>query len=311
MNDVKAIILCNNPIALPGIKEFLFFGKVGALVIPQRNKEMLHILEQMTQQAPAPIIRVDKKNYQQKITEAIKEYGITVGLMKTFPFILPPDIVQMPAQGFINFHYGLLPQCRGPQPVLWHLLRNDAETGVTVHKVDEGVDTGPIVIQEKMPIAPADTYGTLQGKLAWLGARLAANLLKILSYGSHVPAIAQDESKANYYEMPGAKEITINWKEMSSEQIIRLVNACNPWNKGAGAAINNWMIGILEAEITESISADDAVPGTIIACNKEDGLVVKTSEGLSLKINIIYTQEGYFSGYRLADFGARSGDRFS
>jgi methionyl-tRNA formyltransferase len=310
MNDVKAIILCNNPVAVPGIKEFLFFGKVGALVIPERNKEMLHILRHLTSEIPTPIIRVTKENFKQKIKKAILEKGINVGLMKTFPFILPDEILKMPERGFINFHYGLLPQCRGPQPILWHLLRNDTESGVTVHQVDGGVDTGPIIMQEKTAIAPTDTYGTLQGKLAWLGAKQAANLLKILSYGSVLPSTPQNEAAANYYEMPGADAFTINWQEMDSARIIRLVNASNPWNKGAGTRLNEWIMGITEAEVIGGAEPGEAVPGTIIVCNEQEGLIVKTKDEKLLRINIIYTQEGFFSGYRMAAIGVKTGEVF-
>jgi hypothetical protein len=63
MNEIKAIILCNNPIALPGIREFLFFGKVGAFVIPKRNKEMAHILESLLQDSDVPLLKVDHQRY--------------------------------------------------------------------------------------------------------------------------------------------------------------------------------------------------------------------------------------------------------
>ncbi len=311
MNNVKALILCNNPISIPGIKEFLFFGKVGAIVITKRNKEMRGILEQLMKDTGVPLVRVDKKDYKEQIGRAITENGVNVGLMKTFPFVLPPEILAMPEKGFINFHYGLLPQCRGPHPILWHLLNNDAECGVTVHKVDAGIDTGPIIMQEKLTIEPNDTYGTLQGKLAHLAAKQAQNLLKILSYGSIIPATPQDETKARYFEMPGANDVTINWNEMDSSQVVRLVNACNPWNKGAGTTVNNWFLGITEAEIAGAAELDNGEPGTILACNKQEGLLVLTKDKQKLKINIIYTQEGFFSGSRLESFGIKPGDRFT
>jgi methionyl-tRNA formyltransferase len=310
MNEVKALILCNNPIAVPGIKEFLFFGKVGVIGIPKRNKEMKDILDQMMADSGVPLLLLDKNDYKEKITQAIQQNQVTVGLMMTFPFIIPPEILSLPANGFINFHYGLLPQCRGPHPILWHLLNNDTEAGVTIHKVDEGIDTGPVIIQEKIPVEDNDTYGTLQSKLAFLAAKQAANLLKILSYGTIIPAVAQDESKAAYYEMPTAAALTINWQKMDAEKIVRLVNACNPWNKGAGTTINNWGIGITETEIIGECEITDASPGKILACNKEAGLIVSTMDNKKLKINIIYTNEGFFLGSRLAVFQIKAGDWF-
>jgi methionyl-tRNA formyltransferase len=311
MNEVKALILCNNPIAIPGIKEFLFYGKVAAIAIPRRNKEMQHILQQLMKDSNVPLLILDKKEYKKQLTDAIKEYQPTVGLLMTFPFIIPNEIIALPPNGFINFHYGLLPACRGPQPILWHLLNNDKEAGVTVHKVDEGIDTGPVVMQEKVPIEDNDTYGTLQSKLAYLAAKQAANLLKILSFGTIIPAVPQNEELAAYYEMPTAQQLTINWNEMNATQIVRLANACNPWNKGAGTSVNDWFIGITEAIIAGDADNKEEKAGTIIEANDEKGLVVKTADNKLLRITIIYTSEGFFSGSRLSHFGIRPGMQFS
>lgn len=304
--DIKALILCNNPVAIPAIREFLFYGKVGAIVVTRRNKEMQQLIRSMTENHPVPLLIVTKNDYKEKMAAAITEYGINVGLMMTFPFIIPEEIWKLPEKGFINFHFGLLPECRGPQPILWHMLNNDKEAGVTVHKVDGGIDTGEIIIQERLEIAENDTYGSLQGKLGYIASRPAANLLKILSFGTVVPSRPQDESKARYFEMPTAKELTINWNEMPAQEIIRLINACNPWNKGAGAMVNNWLIGVTEA-ILSGETKDEVPPGTIITCDEKNGLQVKTSDSKLLKITIVYLQEGFYSGYRLAEFDIQPG----
>lgn len=309
MNEVKAIILCNNPIAVPGIKEFLFYGKVAALVTTKKNKEMQQLLGQLVQDTAVPVLLVDKKDYQEKLAEAIRQYEANVCLLMTFPFTIPASVIQLPAKGCINFHFGLLPQCRGPQPILWHLLNNDKEAGVTVHKLDEGIDTGPIIMQEKISIEENDTYGILQSKLAFLAAKQAANLLKILSYGTVIPALAQDETKAAYYKMPRAKELTIDWQQMTAAEIVRLVNACNPWNKGAGTSISDWFIGITEAKIIDK-DESTASAGNIITCDEENGLTVKTSDGYKIRITVIYTNEGFFTGQRLSSFGIVEGMQF-
>lgn len=311
-NPVKAILLCNSPIAIPAIREFLFFGHISALVIPARNREMEDILTSMLQGSNVPLLKVDNKNLQETVTTAIEQYNVNTGLVMTFPYKIPSALLSLPAKGFLNFHFGLLPQRRGPQPILWHLLKNDTEAGVTIHVMDEGMDTGPIVMQEKLPIDIKDTYGLLQNKLAYLGARLAANLLKILNYGTKIPSSPQDESLAEYLDMPSSADLTIQWKTMEAAQIIRLINACNPWNKAAGTAIKNWVIGITEAELAGTCQpGEEKETGTILSCDKQNGLLVQAMGGQILKINIIYTQEGFFSGYRLMDFGLQAGDTFS
>lgn len=312
MSNVKAIILCNNPIGLLGIKEFLFYGNVGALVTTKRNKEMQMLLHQLTAGTDMPVLTVDKKNFEAEICNAITKYNITVGLIMTFPYTIPKSIFQLPVKGFINFHYGLLPQCRGPQPIFWHILNNDTESGISLHSLDEGIDTGPIILQEKIPVSNYDTYGIMQSKLAHAAAKSAATLLKILSFGSIVPATPQDESQAAYYTNPTAKEITLNWQTMGSQKIIKTINACNPWNKAAGAVINNWMIGITEAEIVEdaTLNVKANKPGEIVEISKTHGLLVKTVDDKLVKINIIYLQEGFLSAWRLVEFGIKTGNCF-
>ncbi len=310
MNEVRALILCNNPIAVPGIKEFLFYGKVGAIATTRRNKEMQHILGQLLKDTGVPLLLLEKKEYKKQLADAIKEHNVNVGLLMTFPFLITKEILELPAKGFINFHYGLLPACRGPQPVLRHLLNNDKEAGITVHKVDEGIDTGPIIMQEKVAIEETDTYGTLQAKLAFLAAKQAANLLKILSYGQIIPATPQNEAQAVYYEMPGAAELTVNWNEMPAQKIVRLANASNPWNKGVGTTINDWLIGITAATIVGDCGDDEGVAGTIIEAGSENGLIVRTIDNKLLRIDIVYTNEGFFTGNRFIAFGIKPGMKF-
>ena len=105
--------------------------------------------------------------------------------------------------------------------------------------------------------------------------------------------------------MPTAKELMIRW-EMPAVEIIRLINACNPWNKGAGAIVNNWMIGVTEAVLCGETD-DPAPPGIIISCDEKNGLQVKTVDSKLLKITIVYLQEGFYSGYRLSEFDIQPG----
>ena len=189
------------------------------------------------------------------------------------------------------------------------MLNNDPEAGITLHKVDTGIDTGEIILQEKLSIEDSDTYGNLQSKLAFLAAKPASNLLKILGYGKIIPSLPQDESKAHYYEMPNASQLTINWEKMTAAEIVRLVNACNPWNKAAGTSIAGWFIGITAVSIIEGEPVE-AEAGTIIFCDEENGVVAQTTDKKRLKIDIIYTNDGFYLGINLIKFGIKLGAKF-
>jgi methionyl-tRNA formyltransferase len=114
MNEVFALIVCNNPIAVPGIKEFLFYGKVAGIV-PDSTKEMEYILESLLKDTRS-IVAGAPQAFTRHIESFIQEVKPTIGLIMTFPFILKPSTLAMIPKGFINFHYGILPACRGLNP---------------------------------------------------------------------------------------------------------------------------------------------------------------------------------------------------
>lgn len=310
IGDAKVVLLCNSLIAVPALRELLFYKRLSSVIVPARNKEVAEIIKEFTDEAEVPLITVKRKDFNEKIKEAIAADKPVAVLMMTFPYMIPEETLSLPPKGFINFHYGRLPQYRGPEPVFTQIARQEKQPALTVHIATAGVDDGPVILTETVAYDENDTYGLLQHKLADAGAKLAGVLMKILSFGSVVPATAQDENLASYHTKPVAADLMINWETMDSAAIKALVNACNPWNKGAGALINEQVFGITEVEITKTGPATPAKPGTIIACNKEDGLLVITADNAQLKVNIIYTSKGFFSGYRLAEFGINTGMEF-
>jgi len=125
-----------------------------------------------------------------------------------------------------------------------------------------------------------------------------------------LPSVPQDESKARYFKRPVAADLMINWNTMGSQQIIRLINACNPWNKGAGAIINGMGICLTDAEPAANIPVNITLPGTITTLSDEEGLKIYCLDNKTIKINVISTHEGFFAGKRLADYGIKINDRF-
>lgn len=307
MNDFRLILLCSGPPALPALREILFSGKLAAIVLPADDTGIRETLEQLSRETGIPVLPVAKKDYKTVLLSALEEYQPAAGIILGFPFILPPEIFNRPALGFLNFHFGLLPACRGPQPVLRHMLNQDTEAGVTLHRVEKGIDTGPVIMQQRTRISEMDTFGTLLAKLSGQAAGMAADLLRILSFGTTIPSVPQDEGRATYYPKVTAADLMIDWEKSNAAAIIRLINACNPWNKGAGCRLNDGTIGITEAEITGESPEEETDPGTILTCDKENGLTVKTADHRVIKLNIIYTPEGFFSGHRLQQYGIKAG----
>jgi methionyl-tRNA formyltransferase len=118
-----------------------------------------------------------------------------------FPWRLPTGVLEIPRLGSLNVHPSYLPDNRGPDPLFWTFKRGDVMTGVTIHLMDESLDTGPIVLQERVDVPDGISERALEEQLASRGARLLAQALVGLSSGSLKP-VAQDSSQATYYPLP-------------------------------------------------------------------------------------------------------------
>lgn len=309
-SPVNIMVLCNNEMAIPAMQQLYMAGSLKAVVVPEKNGSLFSLLTQMLNGTGITPVTVNKKNLEAKIQSVAAEKNITSAWIMTFSYIIPGSLLGLLPGGFINFHYGLLPQYRGVNPVLSQMINGETESGITVHVVDENIDTGPIIMQHKIPIAEDDTFGMQIQKLSVLGASTAINLLQICRLNPVPPSVPQNESLARYFKKPVAADLMINWNSMSSTQIIRLINACNPWNKGAGAIINNMGIWLTHAETVDVINDAHAKPGTIINLDNKSGLIVCCVDGKAIKINIACTQEGYFPGEKLADLGLKLNNIF-
>jgi methionyl-tRNA formyltransferase len=309
-NDIRIMVLCNNEMAIPALQQLFMSGSLSVVIIPEKNKALLAELKPLLTGTNVSIVGVNKKSLESVIKRTAAEKNITAAWLMTFAYIIPKSLLNLLPGGFINFHYGLLPQYRGANPVLAQMLNGETHNGITVHIVDENIDTGPVVMQQKIAIGERDTFGIQLHKLGMLGASMAMNLLQVCRLSLVPPSVPQDESKAKYYPKPVAADLMINWNNMSSQQVIRLINTCNPWNKGAGAIINNMIICLTDAELINETYTGNVVPGSIIALDEEAGLKIYCFDNKVIKINVICTPQGFFAGKRLADYGIKINDRF-
>ncbi|MFI4884991.1 MAG: methionyl-tRNA formyltransferase [Steroidobacterales bacterium] len=144
-----------------------------------------------------------------------------------YGLILPKQVLQIPRLGCVNVHASLLPRWRGAAPIERALLAGDETTGVTIMLMDEGLDTGPVLLQQRLPIAAADTGITLRAKLAAAGAPLLLEALRGLSEGTLRPH-PQPADGATYARKLEKREAPIDWRRSAAE-IERQVRALQPW----------------------------------------------------------------------------------
>ncbi len=311
MEPVKIILLCGGRLAVPTLKELAFSGLLGAVVIPSHCVDMLEEIKIGLAGSGIPIIEVTRQSFATEIIKAIELYQANLGLMVTFSFLLPVDVFKFPKHGFYNLHPGPLPNYRGPDPIFQQIKNQEKYAGVTLHFVDERFDTGPIFKTEFIRIEKTDTYGLLTTKIANLASRLVMVLVKLIGFETKIHLKQQDNSIGKYYKKQTAKDVTINWKTMDGNTIIALINACNPWNKGAVVKINNSLIKLLSASklIDSNVINNNYLPGTIISINNS-GIEVSTIKNESIKIELVSSDEGFLHAQQLLKLGFTRGQNF-
>jgi len=192
-----------------------------------------------------------------------------------FGQILSEDVLAVPKLGTVNVHASLLPRHRGPAPVNWAVLMDDAVTGVTTMLTDKGIDTGDMLLSAQTPITDTDTAGTLLARLSDMGAKLLVETLSRLERGD-CPRIKQNEALMTY-EPKLAKELgELNFSEPTRRSLCR-VRAMDPW-PGAYAALAAG--GVLK--VWRAVAAPDtprATPGMVLAADPKNGLIVATGDG--------------------------------
>jgi len=194
-----------------------------------------------------------------------------VMVVAAYGLILPKAVLRLPRYGCLNIHASLLPRWRGAAPIPRAILAGDEETGITIMQMDEGLDTGDMLLRRTCPIAPDDTAQTLHDKLAPLGADCILEALHLLQEDRLKPD-RQDESAATYAAKLLKSEAQIDWHQ-DSRQIERAIRAFNPFpvchSNFNGLTIKIWQAKLQEeaqGEAGEVLNADKH--GVIVACGK-------------------------------------------
>jgi methionyl-tRNA formyltransferase len=187
-----------------------------------------------------------------------------------YGLILPPAVLRLAPHGALNIHASLLPRWRGAAPIQRALLAGDAQTGISIMQMDAGLDTGPVLTQEALPIARDDDAQTLHDKLAALGARMIVAALEDLALARE-RAVAQPQDGVTYAQKIGRADTVIDWRT-DAAQIERAVRALRP-APGASTVLHGGALKLWHAEIADAHGAPGRVleasgAGIVIACGK-------------------------------------------
>jgi methionyl-tRNA formyltransferase len=193
-------------------------------------------------------------------------------VVAAYGLILPQAVLQLPRYGCLNIHASLLPRWRGAAPIPRAILAGDSETGITIMQMDEGLDTGAMLLRRACPIAPDDTAATLHDRLAGMGADCILEALRLSQEGRLVP-VKQDGTAATYAAKLLKSEAQIDWRQ-DARLIERAVRAFNPFpvcHAGfGGVALKIWQAALQEGaqgEPGQVLAADRR--GITVACGKD------------------------------------------
>jgi len=210
--------------------------------------------------------------------EVLRALAPDVIVVAAYGQILPGGILTLPRYGCLNIHASLLPLYRGAAPINWAIVQGETHTGITIMQMDEGMDTGGILLQESIPIEPQDTAGTLSDKLSLLGARLIIAALQGVGSGTLTP-VPQDGSRATLAPLLKKGDGLIDWN-LPAREIHKRIRGLSPW-PGAYSYLDGKMVKI----IASTVVAGSGEPGSVYEQDKKT-LDAGTGSGM-LRILVI------------------------
>jgi methionyl-tRNA formyltransferase len=206
--------------------------------------------------------------------------SVDAGIVVAYGRLIPEGLLAIPRHGFVNLHPSLLPRHRGPSPVQWALVCGDRSTGVTTMLLDEGMDTGPILLQQRVEIDRRDTAEQLFPRLAAVGAALLVATLDGLEAGTLDPR-PQPEDGANVTPLLRRDFAKVDWS-MRARQLVNRLRGFTPW-PGLFTSFRGSRLKIFGLDEATPPPPGDEQPGTVLAADSA-GILVRCGRGTAARI---------------------------
>ncbi len=205
--------------------------------------------------------------------DALRSYAPDLGVVAAYGHILKPELLALPAYGMVNVHASLLPQLRGAAPIPHAILQGLTETGVSITQMDEGLDTGPVLLRVPTAVLPDETAGELTTRLAELGALALVEALTLTASGAASPE-PQDHAQATHAPKITHETAHIRWTD-PADAVARLIRAMDP-RPGAWSTVHGREIKLFGPQAADAPTTD-AAPGQVI--ETDPALVIATGRG--------------------------------
>jgi methionyl-tRNA formyltransferase len=249
---MRAVFLGTPPHAVPTLAALCTVAEV-ALVVTRpdrpRGRRGTPVAPAVKEAAAAWGLDVVQPERSSDLASPIRRAAPDVAVLVAYGRIIPAAALEIPAAGFVNVHFSLLPRWRGASPVVRAILAGDTATGVSLMRLDEGLDTGPVYAAREVEIGPVEPAGLLTARLAALGAGMVARLLEGIVDGSEVPS-PQDDAAATAAAPVRPDEAFVDPARHSAGAVLRAVRAFDPapgaWTTVEGRRLKLWRAAPLD-----------------------------------------------------------------
>jgi methionyl-tRNA formyltransferase len=253
-----------------------------------------------------PVLQPEKPRGDEFV-DALTVLAPDITVVAAYGHILKTEVLELPRLGSINVHASLLPELRGAAPINWAIIRGYEETGVTIMRMVEAMDAGPMLLKAAIKIAPDASAGTLTERLAELGGTTLLEALSFIESG-RVQEQLQDDTKATFAPKLGPDEARIDWT-LPAVEIERWIRGCDP-APAAWSQLGDLRVRLFRPQIADGDRVGE--PGSVVRADAKSGLHVATGSGL------LHIGEGQPSRKRRMDSsdwirgrGIAEGQRFS
>ena len=308
---MRVIFMGTPDFAVGTLEEIIKAGHEVALVVTQPDKPkgrgnavQFTPVKECALAHDIPVFTPSKVRESENI-EYLRKIGADIIIVAAFGQILPKAILDMPKYGCVNVHASLLPKYRGAAPIQWAVINGDEVSGVTIMRMNEGIDTGDMIAKREFRLAEDETGGSLFDKLAELGAKLCVETMEMIENGTAVYT-PQDSEAATHTSMIRKEMGDISWNR-SAVDIERLIRGLNPW-PSAYTHLDGKTFKIWKAQIISE--GTEYNPGCIVKVGKNE-LWVQTGEGILSLLEVqIEGKKRMDIGSFLRGYPVKEGDFF-
>ncbi|GAA4443236.1 hypothetical protein GCM10023091_31390 [Ravibacter arvi] len=302
---LKIGLICNTAAAFPLLQWAAANQLLGGVAILNQASEFYEQAVSLTTRMGVPLRILDRQNITDQLVGWQKSSSINIVLVLGFPLRIRRRALDSAPFGVYNIHFGKLPEYAGSFPVFWQILNGAQRATLTIHRMDAGLDTGPVAVEIPFEIGDSQSFGLVDAQYGFVAVQATIQLLTSIANNT-LKLVPQTAPTSPAQGKPLVKDLVIRWEEMNAKQVTALVLATNPWNRGALALVNGFDVKIMEAGPGEDT---ELAPGTIFRTAAGE-MAVACRDKTSVILRILYCTFGYFETTRIWSFGLSEGDRF-